>query len=51
MLEMIISGPVGQPLGETRSGMRIVIVHPAGLEHQHYDFGLLPNQVVAGNVR
>jgi 3',5'-cyclic AMP phosphodiesterase CpdA len=41
-LEMITTGPVGKPLGEARSGIRVVTVSDAGLEHHYYDFGQLP---------
>ena len=41
-LEMITSGPVGKPMGETRSGIRVVKVSDAGIEHRYYDFGELP---------
>jgi len=41
-LEMITTGPVGKPLGEARSGIRIVKVTDAGIEHRYYDFGELP---------
>jgi serine/threonine-protein phosphatase CPPED1 len=41
-LEMIITGPVGKPLGEARSGIRIATVSDGGIEHRYYDFGELP---------
>ena len=43
-LEMITSGPVGQPLGNDPSGIRIVTVRDAGLEHRYYTLGNIPNQ-------
>src|SRR5688572_25379180 len=43
-LEMITSGPVGQPLGNDPSGIRIVNVRDAGLEHRYYTLGNIPNQ-------
>jgi serine/threonine-protein phosphatase CPPED1 len=44
-LEAITTGPVGKPLGEGRSGLRIVIVRDDRLEHRFYHFGELPNRV------
>jgi 3',5'-cyclic AMP phosphodiesterase CpdA len=44
-LEVITTGPVGKPLGEDKSGLRIVIVRDTGLEHRYFDFGTLPNSV------
>ena len=43
-LEMITSGPVGQPLGTDPSGIRIVTVKDSGLEHRYYTLGNIPNQ-------
>jgi 3',5'-cyclic AMP phosphodiesterase CpdA len=43
-LEMITSGPVGQPLGNDSSGIRIVNVKDTGLEHRYYTLGVIPNQ-------
>lgn len=45
-LEVITTGPVGQPLGkDSQSGFRIVIVRDTGIEHRFYEFGEIPNQV------
>jgi serine/threonine-protein phosphatase CPPED1 len=44
-LEAITTGPVGKPLGEGMSGLRIVIVRDDRLEHRFYHFGELPNRV------
>jgi 3',5'-cyclic AMP phosphodiesterase CpdA len=41
-LQMIGTGPVGMPLGKGKSGFRIVQVSPAGLKHQYFDFGEIP---------
>ncbi|HZT39274.1 MAG TPA: metallophosphoesterase [Bryobacteraceae bacterium] len=46
-LEMITTGPVGKPLDDARSGMRIAIVSDAGIRHAYFDFGILPNRVEA----
>ena len=43
-LEMITSGPVGQPQGMDSSGIRIVTVRDTGLEHRYYSLGNIPNQ-------
>jgi 3',5'-cyclic AMP phosphodiesterase CpdA len=47
-LEAITTGPVGKPLGEGLSGMRIVIVRGDRLEHRFYHFGELPNRIDLG---
>lgn len=43
-LEMITNGPVGRPLGDDPSGMRMVIVRPDRLEHRYFTMGDIPNQ-------
>ncbi len=44
-LEMVTSGPVGRPTGDTKSGLRIVTVTDKGIQHRYYDFGEIPNKV------
>jgi 3',5'-cyclic AMP phosphodiesterase CpdA len=44
-LEVITTGPVGKPLGDGKSGLRIFIVREDGIEHRFYDFGELPSRV------
>jgi serine/threonine-protein phosphatase CPPED1 len=44
-LEMVVTGPVSMPFGETGSGMRLVEVTPAGVQHRYYDFGRLPDKL------
>jgi len=44
-LEMVTTGPVGKPLGDGRSGLRIVTVGDTGIQHRYYDFGEIPNKV------
>ncbi len=44
-LEMVTTGPVGRPLGDDPSGIRVVIVRPEGLEHRYYGLGSIPNQI------
>jgi 3',5'-cyclic AMP phosphodiesterase CpdA len=44
-IDMVTTGPVGKPLAEDGSGLRIVTVRDAGLEHPYYDFGFIPNTV------
>jgi 3',5'-cyclic AMP phosphodiesterase CpdA len=44
-IEMVTSGPVGMPLGDGRSGLRVGIVTEGGIEHRYYDFGVLPNRI------
>ena len=43
-LEMITSGPVGRPLGNDPSGIRIVTVGPNALEHRYYAMAEIPSQ-------
>ena len=43
-LEMITSGPVGRPLGNDPSGIRIVTERENGLEHRYFTLGDIPNQ-------
>jgi serine/threonine-protein phosphatase CPPED1 len=45
-LEMITTGPVGKPLGDAKSGIRIAIVTASGISHRYYELGELPNRVV-----
>jgi hypothetical protein len=42
---MVVSGPVGKPLGDGKSGLAVVNVTDAGIGHRYYDFGDLPNRV------
>jgi len=45
-IQMITTGPVGMPLGSgTQSGIRVAIVTDAGIRHQFYALGELPNRV------
>jgi len=44
-LEMITSGPVGRPLGDDPSGIRIVTIGEDGLDHTYFALGTIPNQV------
>lgn len=44
-LEMITSGPVGKPLGDDDSGLRIVHIRDEGLDHVYYELGDLPNSL------
>jgi 3',5'-cyclic AMP phosphodiesterase CpdA len=43
--EMITTGPVGKPLGQASSGMRVVGVNDHGLCDHYYGLGNLPNQI------
>ncbi len=47
-LDMVTTGPVGMPLEGGKSGIRIVTVTPAGVKHQYYDFGDLPDTLESG---
>ena len=44
-IEAITTGPVGKPLGDDKSGIRIAIVRDDRIEHHYYDFGGLPNRI------
>ena len=44
-LEAVTTGPVGKPMGGDSSGLRVVIVRDAGLEHRYYHFGEVPTRI------
>ena len=44
-MELVISGPIGKPLGKDPSGMRIVKVRAKDIGHQYIDLGNLPHAV------
>lgn len=44
-LEMVTTGPIARPTGDTKSGLRIVTVTEKGIQHRYYDFGEIPNKV------
>jgi 3',5'-cyclic AMP phosphodiesterase CpdA len=44
-LQMITTGPVGKPLGNDRSGFRIVIVDGANVKHEYYSLDSIPRTV------
>lgn len=50
-LEAVTTGPVGKPLGEGKSGLRVVIVRDDQIEHRYHDFGELPNRIDLGAVK
>jgi 3',5'-cyclic AMP phosphodiesterase CpdA len=43
--QVITSGPVGKPLGEAKSGIRIAIVRDDRIDHRYYELGELPTKV------
>ena len=47
-IEAVTTGPVGQPHGGERSGLRVVIVRDDRLEHRYYNFGELPTCIDLG---
>jgi 3',5'-cyclic AMP phosphodiesterase CpdA len=46
-LEMITNGPVGRPLGNDPSGIRIITVRADRLDHRYFSMGEIPNQYPA----
>jgi serine/threonine-protein phosphatase CPPED1 len=44
-MEAVTTGPVGQPQGGDKSGLRVVIVRDDRLEHRYYHFGELPTRI------
>src|ERR1043166_2859989 len=50
-IEAVTTGPVGQPQGGDKSGLRVVIVRDSGLEHRYYPFGELPTRIDLGTAR
>lgn len=44
-LEIVATGPVGKPLGQDGSGIRIVTVSDAGVSQRYFDFGRLPDRL------
>jgi 3',5'-cyclic AMP phosphodiesterase CpdA len=45
---MVVTGPIGMPLGHDDSGFRIVQVTKEGLEQTYYTLGRVPNRVLPG---
>jgi len=44
-IHMIVTAPVGLPLGDQGSGMRVVGVQGKEIAHRYFDFGFLPVQL------
>ena len=44
-LEMIVTGPVGMPLGDDPPGLRIVKVYPDRIEHEYHPLDAVPETV------
>jgi len=44
-MEMITTGPVGRPLGKDASGLRVVIVHEAKIQHRYYGMNEVPKTI------
>jgi 3',5'-cyclic AMP phosphodiesterase CpdA len=44
-LEMVTTGPVGRPLGDDPSGLRIVVVNGPIVTHRYYSLDSLPERV------
>ena len=44
-MEMVTTGPVGKPLGQDPSGIRIVIVKDGKVTHQYYSLDAIPEEI------
>ena len=44
-LQMVTTGPVGYPLGDDPSGIRIVRMHGDSIEHDYYGLDDVPDSV------
>ena len=44
-MEMVTTGPVGRPLGEDRSGFRIVSVYETKIEHKYWAMDEVPETI------
>lgn len=44
-IEMIVSGPIGMPLSEEGSGLRVGIVRNGRVDHTFYPISRIPNQI------
>ena len=44
-LQNLTSGPVGKPLGDGKSGLRVAIVRVDRIEHRYYDLAELPTKI------
>ena len=44
-MEMVTTGPVGRPLGEDRSGFRIVSVYETKIEHKYWAMDEVPHKI------
>lgn len=44
-MQMVTTGPVGYPLGDDPSGLRIVKVYQDRIEHQYYGLDAVPDEV------
>lgn len=46
LVEMITTGPIGKPLGEDPSGLRIVTVKEGKASHQYYSLDSIPDHIL-----
>ena len=44
-VQMVTTGPVGKPLGDATSGVRVIAVGKDGLCNRYYGLGNIPNQI------
>ena len=44
-IEAVTTGPVGKPLDDGKSGLRVVIVRDDHIDHRYYHFGEVPDRI------
>jgi hypothetical protein len=44
-LEIIGTGPVGKPVNEEASGIRMASATAEGIQHRYYEFGKMPDKL------
>ena len=45
-IEMVTTGPVGKPLGNDRSGLRMININGSHVTHQYYSLDSIPGKIV-----
>lgn len=44
-IQVVTSGPVGKPLDQAKSGLRVAIVRDDRIDHRYYELGELPTRI------